>query len=111
MPPSPTPTEGQIEKTREVAGENDYDFIEELIDELNDSQWARALALHTAWDDYPAGDTIGLEGGRDAVLYSSELSREDVRKRMRLLLGLPELRDASLTGQGYSHAVETLWRW
>lgn len=109
--PSPTPTEAQIEKTREVAGENDYDFISDLIDELNDSQWARALALQTAWDEYPAGDTIGLGGGRDAVLYSSETSRGDVRVRMRLLLGLPELRDASLTGMGYSHSVPVLWRW
>lgn len=109
--PSPTPTEAQIEKTREVAGENDYEFIEDLVDELNDSQWTRALALQTSWDEYPAGDTIALEGGRDAVNYSSILSREDIRGRMRLLLGLPEFRDASLTGQGYSHAVETLWRW
>ena|SRR5687768_10056838 len=111
MPPSPTPTEEQIDKTREVAGENDYEYVEELIDDLNDSQWARALELHAAWDEYPEGDTIGLEGGRDAVLYSSELSRGDIRVRMRLLLGLPEFRDASLTGQGYSYGVRTTWVW
>lgn len=107
--PSPTPTEAQIDKTREIAGENDYDFVEDLIDELNDSQWARALELQTAWADYPEGDTIGLEGGRDAVLYSSETSRGDIRVRMRLLLGLPEFRDAGLTGMPGSQAIRVDW--
>ena len=109
--PSPTPTQEQIDKTREVAGENNYGFVEDLIDELNDSQWARALELHTAWDDYPEGDTIGLEGGRDAVLYSSETSRGDIRVRMRLLLGLPEFRDPGITGGSYSQSIRTDWVW
>lgn len=96
--PTPTPTEAQIEKTREVAGENSYDFIDGLIEGLKDSQWVRVLQLLTAWDEYPAGDTIELEGGRDAVNYSSETARGDIRIRLRLLLGLSEFRDADLTG-------------
>lgn len=107
--PSPTPTEEQIDKTREVAGENDYEFVEDLIDELNDSQWARALELHTAWDEYPAGDSVELEGGKEGVRYDPDDSRFDIRVRMRLLLGLPELQDASLTGMGYSHSIRTVW--
>lgn len=109
--PSPTPTEQQIDKVREIAGENDFTYVSDLIDLLTDARWIRALELFVPWAEYPAGDTIALEGGRDAVLYSSELSRGDIRARMRLLLGLPELRDASLTGMGHSHAVRTTWVW
>jgi hypothetical protein len=105
MPPTPTPTEAQIEKTREVTGENSYDYIEGLIDNLKDSQWARALQLLLDWDEYPAGDTIELAGGREAVNYSSETARGDIRIRLRLLLGLPELRDGTLTGAPGSVAL------
>lgn len=111
MPPSPAPTGQQIDKVREIAGENDFDYVSDLIDDLSDARWIRALELMVPWAEYPAGDAIALQGGRDAVLYSSESSREDIRRRLRLLLGLPELRDASLTGMGYSHAVRTTWVW
>lgn len=103
--PSPTPTEAQIDKTREIAGEKSYAYVAGLIDRLNDAQWARALQLQTAWTDYPEGDTIELEGGDDAVNYSSETARRDIRARMRLLLELPELRDANLTGEASSVAL------
>lgn len=103
--PTPTPTEAQIEKTREVAGENSYGFIEGLIDTRNDSQWARVLQLLVEWDEYPEGDTVELEGGRDAVNYSSETARGDIRIRLRLLLGLPEFRDSALTGAATSTAL------
>lgn len=96
--PSPTPTEAQIEKTREVAGETSYSFIDSKINALNDSQWATALSLHTLWAKYPADDVFALEGGRDGVHLSSPESREGVRRTMRLLLGLSELRDSALTG-------------
>jgi hypothetical protein len=111
MPPTPTPTEAQIEKTREIAGENSYDYVESLIDALNDSQWARALLLHADWDEYPAGDTIELEGGSEAVNYSSETARGDIRIRLRLLLGLPELRDSLLTGMAGSEPLLNRFVW
>lgn len=104
--PTPTPTEAQIEKTREVAGENSFTFIETLIDELNDSQWARVLELHTDWGEYPAGDTVELEqGSGDGLRYSSNTARSDIRIRLRLMLGLPEFRDSSLTGEQSSIAL------
>lgn len=109
--PSPTPTAEDIDSTREVAGELDYDYVSTLIDNLNDSQWSRALDFITAWADFPAGSVLRLEGGRDGVFDSDELAREDIRRRMRLLLGLPELRDSSLTGGFGTTSVPTLWVW
>lgn len=106
--PDPAPTESQIEKTREIAGENSIDYVETLIDKLRDSQWARALELHDAWDEYPAGDVLELQGGRDGLRISSPRSREDIRKVMRLLLGLPELRDSLITGDEGSLALSTI---
>jgi hypothetical protein len=103
--PSPTPTEAQIDKTREITGERSYTFVLGRIEGLNDSQWARALQLQTAWGDYPEGDTVQLEGGSEGVKYSSETSRGDIRVRMRLLLGLPEMRDAGITGEASSEAL------
>jgi len=104
--PIPTPTEAQIEKTREVAGEQSYSFIAALIDGLNNSQWANVLTLHVAWAEYPAGDTVELQqSGGDGLRYSSNTAREDIRKRLRLLLGLPELRDSNLTGAESSHVL------
>lgn len=103
--PSPTPTEEQIEKTREVAGENSYSYVESKVNALNDSQWSRALDLHDLWDEYPADDVLAIEGGRDGVRLSSPDSRESVRKTMRLLLGLPEMRDTSVTGLETSGAL------
>lgn len=103
--PTPTPAEVQIEKTREVAGETSYTYVKSLIDNLNDSQWASALALHVLWAEYPPDDVLALNGGRDGVHLSSPESRESVRRTMRLLLGLPELRDTSLTGIETSRAV------
>jgi hypothetical protein len=98
--PVPTPTQPQIEKTREVLGENEYAFVATLVDGLNDSQWARVLQLHVDWDDYPAGDTIELHGGGDGLHYSSSTARGDIRIRLRLLMGLPEFRDDDLIGLG-----------
>ena len=107
--PSPTPTDEDIDTTREVAGELDAGYISTLIDNLNDAQWARALDFITAWADFPAGSVLQLEGGRDGVKDSDEAAREDIRRRMRLLLGLPELRDSSLTGGFGTTSVPTLW--
>jgi hypothetical protein len=103
--PTPTPTEAQIDKVREVAGENSKARVAPLIDNLDNSQWARALELLSDWSDYPAGDTVELEGGNDGLRYSSNTARSDIRIRLRLLLGLPELRDDSLTGTQGSIAL------
>lgn len=103
--PTPTPEPAQINKTREAAGENSYTFIEALIDTLNDAQWARVLELITEWDEYPAGDTVELHGGSDGLHYSSNTAREDIRIRLRLLMGLPEFRSDLLTGAQSSIAL------
>jgi hypothetical protein len=111
MSPLPTPDDVDIDAVREVAGELDFDFISSLIDELNDAQWGRALDFVTAWNEIAPGDLIGLEGGRDGVRLSDQEGLDDIRRRMRLLLGLPELRDAGLTGQCGTTSVPTLWVW
>lgn len=109
--PSPTPTDEDIDDVREVAGENSTSFVEPLIDNLNDAKWAKALDLITAWKEYPPGSVMRLEGGREAVFDSDLLALDDIRRRMRLLLGLPEVRDASLTGGFVSTSVPVLWVW
>lgn len=114
--PTPTPTNEDINFVREVAGELDFDFVSSLIDELNDDQWLRALDLVDLWNETEAGGVIGLKGGRDGVVISIhedglDDSLRDIRMRMRLLLGLPELRDASITGGAASMGVATEWRW
>lgn len=104
-------TDEEVNDTREVAGENDIEFISDLIDDLNDAQWERALDLTTEWQKVAAGDLIALSGGRDGVELSDQQGLDDIRARMRLLLGLPELRDSSLTGGPATIGVLTQWRW
>lgn len=109
MPPVPTPTDEDIDDVREVAGELDTTFITTLIDNLNDAKWGKALDLVTAWREFPAGSVLRLQGGRDGVIDSEQDALEDIRRRMRLLLGLPELRDAGLTGAPATTWVPTQW--
>lgn len=109
--PSPTPTDEDIDSVREVAGELDADYVSTLIDNLNDAQWARALDFVTAWTGFEPGSVLRLEGGRDGIRDSDQEALEDIRRRMRLLLGLPETRDVSLTGGVGSTSVPVLWLW
>ena len=97
----PEPTDEQVDKAREIAGENSYSFVAALIDKLTDGQWARALELITAWDtEYPAGESIGIKGGSDGIQYDPHTDAAlDIRNRMRLLLGLPEQRSTAVTGE------------
>lgn len=104
-----TATNEEINDVREVAGENDYGFVSGLIDGLNDAQWDRALTLVDAWNEIVPGDLVALQGGRDGLKLSDQEGLDDIRKRMRLLLGLPELRSAGLTGMGASQAIGTRW--
>lgn len=93
-----------------MAGENDYAFVATIIDNLNDAQWERALDLITAWKTITPGDLMGLSGGgRDGVRLEDQEGLNDVRARMRLLLGLPEFRDVGLTGGPGSYALPTRW--
>ncbi len=107
--PLPTPTDEDIDFVREVTGENSTTLIAALVDNLNDAQWARALDLVTAWNEISPGDLLSLQGGRDGVKLSDQEGLDDLRKRMRLLLGLPELRDATLTGGPATTWVQNLW--
>lgn len=109
--PTETPTDEDIDAVREVAGELDADYIATLIDNLNDSQWSRALDFVTAWNGVAPGDLVALEGGRDGVKLSDQEGLDDIRKRMRLLLGLPELRDIGITGGAGTVSVPSLWVW
>lgn len=104
-------TDEEINDTREVAGENDFDFVSDLIDDLNDAQWERALDLITEWQKVTAGDLIAMKGGRDGILFSDQEGLDDIRARMRLLLGLPEMRDASLMGGPATIGVPVQFRW
>jgi hypothetical protein len=97
----PDATDAQIDKVREIAGENNYASIALLIDNLTDGQWARALQLIVAWDaEYPAGESIRLTG--NVTLDPHIDAGLDIRSRMRLLLGLPELRSVAVTGDSGS---------
>ena len=106
--PSPTPTNEDINFVREVAGELSFTSVATLIDNLNDDQWARALELVDAWNEIAPGDLLSLKGGRDGVHLSDQEGLDDIRKRMRLLLGLPELRSSDITGQFGSVSVPVL---
>lgn len=108
---SPTPTDEDVNDVREVAGELDGTYVSALIDNLNDAEWGRALDLVTAWQGFSPGDLIALEGGRDGVRLSDQEGLDDIRRRMRLLLGLPEERDASITGAAVTTSVPVLWLW
>jgi hypothetical protein len=107
--PSPTPTDEDVNDVREVAGEISRTTVSTLIDNLNDAEWGRALDLVTAWRGIDAGDLLSLEGGRDGVKLSDQEGLDDIRRRMRLLLGLPEFRDSSITGQPGTTSVPVLW--
>jgi hypothetical protein len=91
----------EIDKVREIAGENSYAYIARLIDGLTDGQWERALELIDAWDtEYPAGESIRLVGN---VQFDPHIDAGlDIRNRMRLLLGLPEIRSTAITGESGS---------
>lgn len=104
-------TDEEINDVREVAGENDFIFVSDLIDDLNDAQFDRAIDLTTEWQKVTAGDLVALKGGRDGVVLSDQEGLDDIRARMRLLLGLPEMRDSSLTGGPSTQTVLTQFRW
>jgi hypothetical protein len=109
MPPSPTPTDEDVNDVREVTGEVSRSAIATLIDNLNDAEWGRALDLVTAWHGIEPGDLLTLEGGREGVRLSDAEGLDDIRRRMRLLLGLPEFRDGSITGAVGTTSVPVLW--
>jgi hypothetical protein len=107
----PTPEDDDINWVREIAGESDYSFVSGLITSLTDATWERALDLITEWQKVVAGDLVALKGGRDGVILSDQEGLNDIRARMRLLLGLSEFRDASLLGGPASIGVRTQWWW
>ncbi len=109
--PSPTPTDEDINDVREVTGEISRTLISTLIDNLNDAEWARALDLVGAWREITPGDLLSMAGGRDGIHLSDQEGLDDIRRRMRLLLGLPEFRDSSITGQHGTTSVPTLFVW
>lgn len=107
--PSPTPTDEDINFVREVAGESDAAYIGTLIDNLNDAQWDRALTLVDEWNKVTPGDLVALRGGRDGVQLSDQEGLDDIRRRMRLLLGLPEFRTADMGGGSVAVFTEARW--
>jgi len=112
MPPLPTPSDEDIDFVREVTGEISFEFISTLIDKLNDAQWSRALELVAAWNEYAPGSVMELvNGGREGVNEKDQDALEDIRRRLRLLLGLPEVRDSNITGGFGTTSVPVLWVW
>ena len=109
--PLPSPTDEDIDFVREVAGEASFEFISALIDNLNDAQWSRALDLVTAWNEYAPGSVMELvNGGREGVNEKDQDALMDIRRRLRLLLGLPEFREGD-GGFFRSTSVPVLWVW
>ena len=105
-----TATDEEVNDIREVTGEVDRALIATLIENLNSAEFDRALDLISAWQQIAAGDLLTLKNGAgEGVFLSDQEGLDDVRRRMRLLLGLPELRDASITGQPTSTSVPVLW--
>lgn len=107
-----TATDDDVDDVREVAGELSTEFVETLIDNLNDAKWNKALDLISAWREYDAGSVMRLEDGGRQGVYDSDLEAlEDIRRRMRLLLGLPEVRESDITGGPVTTSVPVLWVW
>lgn len=112
MPPTVVISDEDVDSVREVAGEISTTFITTLIDNLNDAQWNRALDFISSWSEYDPGSVMRLEnGGRQGVFDSDLEALEDIRRRMRLLLGLPEARDSDITGGPASTSIPVLWVW
>lgn len=110
--PSPVPTDEDISFVREVTGEISKTFIASLIDNLDDAEWSRALTLVDSWNEFPPGSVMQLvNGGREGVNDDDQEALGDIRRRMRLLLGLPEFRGSDITGQLQSMSVPVLWVW
>ena len=112
MPPTVVIEDEDIDAVREVAGELSFATVSTLIDNLNDAQWNRALDFISSWSEYDPGSVMRLEnGGRQGVFDSDLEALEDIRRRMRLLLGLPEVRDSDITGGPASTSIPVLWVW
>jgi hypothetical protein len=105
-----TATDEEVNDIREVTGEVDRELIATLIENLNSAEFDRAMDLISAWQETTAGNLLTLKNGAgEGVFLSDQEGLDDIRRRMRLLLGLPELRDASITGQPTSTSVPVLW--
>jgi hypothetical protein len=101
----------EVNDVREVTGETSRALIASLIDKLNDAEWERALDLVGLWREKDLGDLLSIEGGRDGVRLRDQDDLDSIRRVMRLLLGLPEFRDASITGAATTTSVPVLWVW
>lgn len=106
-----TATDEEVNDVREVTGEVSRTLIAALIDNLNDAEWNRGLELVDLWREKDLGSLLSLEGGRDGVRLSDQDDFDSIRRAMRLLLGLPEERDASITGAATTTSVPVLWLW
>ena len=81
------------ERIREITGES-LATLTPLLAGLNSSQNKAMRADIDVWDEI--GDTTEkLSGGRSGVDVDSERDRELVRRRVRLRLGLAEVRPAT----------------
>lgn len=109
--PSPTPTDEDVNDVREVTGEVSRTLIATLVEKLNGAEWNRGLELVDLWREKDLGSLLSLEGGRDGVRLSDQNDFDSIRRAMRLLLGLPEERDASITGAAVTTSVPVLWLW
>lgn len=49
-------------------------------------------------EDYPFDSFVKLKGGRDGIDFDNERKREEIRREIRILLGLPPLAEALSDG-------------
>ena len=93
-------TAAERDKLREILefdaepGSSLYTDLETKCDDLSGERNQRARAYIDDWDLISV-EPVTLEGGADALRYSSEAHERQVRNRLRLLLGYEPIGGAS----------------
>ena len=99
MPPTPTPTDDQIAEVREIAQIRDFQTAADLVNSLNDADWARGLAALAEWTRIHRKHVRFKGKGVD---LDNERERLQIINEMRVLLGLPPIGLEGLLPSGYS---------
>lgn len=101
--PTPTPTDTQVETTREIMGENSLALVAALVAAGNDAQWAATLDDVDEWLMKVRGHYARLNG---RVILNPADRAYAIRVRVRTRYGLTEQIGADvLGGYGGSCAV------
>lgn len=87
MPPTPTPTESDIESVRKIARLKSYTTAETLVNALNDSQWVATLDDIDEWDGVQ-GKHTKIKAGLLGANIDPEEQRLAITNRVRERIGL-----------------------